>query len=236
MLRDLVRAFAELGDSKVRTTVWLGIGLSFLTLLLLTIGIQAALDAWGETGYVWLDRAGRVLGAAGSLLLAWFFFPSVVVAISSLFLDRVVDRVEARYYPGLPEPRPVPLAQAAMAGLRLLAISLLLNLVALPLYLLPGVNVPLWLLLNGYLVGREYLELVAMRRLDRDQVQRVRRERRFRVWLAGVAIAFLLTIPFVNLVAPIVGAAFMTQRFHRLAPALPGRADALRPLAHSQRP
>jgi CysZ protein len=218
MVGDLVRAFAVLGDRKVRGVLWLGIGLSLLTLMLLTLGIQGALEAWADTGYLWLDRAEQVLGALAAILIAWFFFPSVVVAFSSLFLDRVVDEVEARYYPALPSARSIALPSAALAGLRLLGISLLLNLVALPLYFVPGVNLPLWLLLNGYLVGREYIELVGQRRLAGSEIGQLRRQRRLRIWLAGVAIAFLLTIPFLNLVAPIVGAAFMAQRFHRLVP------------------
>jgi CysZ protein len=229
MLRDLVRAFSALGDPRVRNVLWLGIGLALLTLITLTIGIQAALDTWAVTGYWWLDRAEEVLGALGALLLAWFFFPSVVVAISSIFLDRVVDRTEERYFPGLPEPRPVPFGEAATAGLRLLAISLLLNLVALPLYFIPGVNLPLWLTLNGYLVGREYIELIASRRLDPEDVRRLRRRQLPRIWLAGVVIAFFLTIPLLNLLAPIIGAAFMAQRFHRMAgSATPPRHDTRR--------
>ena len=223
MLGDLLRAVRSIGDRRIRGVLWLGIGLSIVTLVLLAVAIQAALRVWAETGYLWLDRAEQLLGLVGTLLLAWFLFPSVVVAVSSLFLDRVVDRVEERYHSHLPAPQPIPLSRSAWAGLRLLGISLLLNLVALPLYLIPGLNLPLWLLLNGYLVGREYLELVAARRLPPREVGRLRRERATRIWLSGVLIAFLLTIPFVNLVAPVFGAAFMALRFHRLAPPRPAR-------------
>ena len=42
-----------------------------------------------------------------------------------------------------------------------------------------------------------------------------RRERRLAFWAAGVVVAALLAVPLLNLVAPIVGAAFMTLRFQR---------------------
>jgi CysZ protein len=46
--------------------------------------------------------------------------------------------------------------------LRLTVLTLLLNLLALPVYLLlPGINLFLFLALNGYLLGREYFEVVA---------------------------------------------------------------------------
>jgi len=37
----------------------------------------------------------------------------------------------------------------------------------------------------------------------------LRRTRRARVFLAGVVVAFLLTIPLVNLITPIIATAFM---------------------------
>lgn len=216
MLQDLARAFAELGDPRARNVALLGVGLALLTLVGLVLGVDALLGWATATGYGWLDRAVEVLGVLGTLVVAWFLFPGVVVAVSSLFLERVVAATERRRFPDLPPPRAVPLAEAAAAGLRLLGASLLLNLAALPLYFVPLLNLPVWLLLNGYLVGREYAELVALRHLDPATFAALRRQQRLRFWLAGIVVAFLLALPLVNLVAPVVGASFMTQRFHRL--------------------
>jgi uncharacterized protein involved in cysteine biosynthesis len=63
--------------------------------------------------------------------------------------------------------------------------------------------------LNGYLLGREYFELVAQRRMTAVEAKALRRTRRARVFLAGVVVAFLLTIPLVNLITPIIATAFM---------------------------
>ena len=76
---------------------------------------------------------------------------------------------------------------------------------------MPLLNLPVWLALNGYLVGREYAELVASRRLAPAMAARLRRDNRLVFWLAGAVIAFLLAVPILNLVAPVVGAAFMTH-------------------------
>ena len=136
--------------------------LAIATLILLFLGVEALVTWASDTGYWWLDRTFQVLGALGTAIVAWFLFPSIVVAVSGVFLDRVVDATEDRLYPGLPPARRVPLAEAVTASLRLLLVSLALNLLALPLYFVPLVNLPVWLALNGYLVGREYAELVAV--------------------------------------------------------------------------
>ena len=87
---------------------------------------------------------------------------------------------------------------------------------ALPAYFVPLLNLPVWLALNGYLVGREYAELVASRRLAPAMAARAAPRPPAGV-LAGrhAVIAFLLAVPLLNLVAPVVGAAFMTMRFQR---------------------
>ena len=75
--------------------------------------------------------------------------------------------------------------------------------------------------MNGYLLGREYFELVAVRRLAPRKQGVLRRQARGRVLLSGVVIAILLTIPLVNIVVPVVAAAFMVHVFHGLRDAPP---------------
>jgi len=70
--------------------------------------------------------------------------------------------------------------------------------------------------LNGYLLGREYFELAASRRIDPVSARNLRKRHRILVYFAGVVIAFLFSIPFVNLIAPLLGAAWMVHLFHRV--------------------
>jgi uncharacterized protein involved in cysteine biosynthesis len=101
--------------------------------------------------------------------------------------------------------------------LRLTGLTLLLNLLALPVYLLaPGINLFLFLALNGYLLGRGYFEVVALRRLDAGEARAVRRRFAGRIFLGGVVIAGLFALPFVNLVAPVIATAFMLHIFEAL--------------------
>ena len=79
----------------------------------------------------------------------------------SFFLERIAATVEALDYPGRGPPRRQRIGETIASTLRLTGLTLLLNLLALPVYLLvPGINLFLFLL------GREYFEVVALRRLD----------------------------------------------------------------------
>jgi uncharacterized protein involved in cysteine biosynthesis len=204
-----------LGDPRVRGVLLWVVGLAVATLILLFVGVEALVTWASDTGYRWLDYTFQVLGAFGTAVVAWFLFPSIVVAVSGVFLDRVVDATEDRLYPDLPPPRKVPLAESLLGSLRLLGVGVALNLLALPLYFVPLLNLPLWLVLNGYLVGREYAEIVAARRLTPALAARLRRDRRLAFWLSGAVIAAMLAVPLLNLIAPVIGAAFMTQRYQR---------------------
>ena len=90
-------------------------------------------------------------------------------------------------------------------------IAAALNILILPLYLIPVVNVLAYYGLNGYLLGREYFELVALRRLEEKPANDLRRTFSGRVVLSGVVIAFLSTLPVINLVAPVIGTLMMVH-------------------------
>jgi uncharacterized protein involved in cysteine biosynthesis len=135
----------------------------------------------------------------------------VASALIGLFLDRIAAAVEARHYPGLAPARPIGFIESLITAGRLVAAMLVLNILALPLYLFPGINLLVFFGLNGYLLGREYCELAALRRMDGKAAGGLRKAHGIRVFLAGVVIAFLLTLPGINLIAPVVGTAAMVH-------------------------
>lgn len=93
------------------------------------------------------------------------------------------------------------------------------NLGALVIYLLvpPLAPVIFWMV-NGYLLGREYFTLVALRRLGRERAEALRRRHALRIWLLGTAMTVPLSLPLLNLIVPLIGVAVFTHQFHRLAP------------------
>ncbi len=220
MISALFKAFAQFGDPRIRRVVWLSAGLALLILVALAVILWLAIG-WlaGLTG--WLDTLAEWAAGIGVVFLAWLLFPAAIGLTVGLFLESVADAVEARHYPGLPPVRAQSIREAVSAGVKFAAIALVLNLIALPFYLIllfaPPFNLILFYALNGYLLGREYFEAVALRRLDERQARALRVTRGGQVFLAGVIIAFLLTVPFVNLVAPVVATAFMLHLFQRMA-------------------
>src|SRR4051812_5116845 len=105
MITALVRAISQLSDPAVSRIVWRSIVGAILGFFTLAGLVWILLFQTRLTDYPWLDNTIDVLGGLAVFGLAYLFFPAVVVTISGLLLDRVVDAVERRYYPSLPPAR-----------------------------------------------------------------------------------------------------------------------------------
>ena len=213
MLSLFAKSVNQLSDPKTRGAVWVSLGIAVVVFigLWLTVGYVIANTALFET--LWLEWVVDILGGLATLLLTWMLFPGIVSAAMGFFLDRVADAVEARHYPHLPPADGLPLAEQAAATAKFLGLLVALNLLVLPFVLIPPVFPFVFLGVNGYLISREYFELVALRRVGREDAKRIRLAHRNRLFLAGVGIAVLLAIPVVNLLAPVIATAVMVHLF-----------------------
>lgn len=213
MIGAFAKAVGQFGDPAIRRIVWISIGIS--------LGVFIVL--WSVAGYLlthttmfsigWLDTAVDVLGGLATLIITWLFFPAFVSGSIGLLLDRVANAVERRHYPRLPPAREAPATEVIVTTVKFLSILIVLNLVVLVFLPFPPVFPFVFYAVNGYLLGREYFELVALRRVDAAELESLRGKFRGRMFLAGLVTAFLLTVPFVNLVAPIIGTAAMVHLF-----------------------
>jgi CysZ protein len=212
MVSALLRAFADLSAPAVRRLAALGLGLALASFMLVWTAIAILLARTAPFEWGPLNWLVDVLGGLAVLVVSWLVFPAVVTIVMGFFLDRIAAAVEATHYPGHGTARHSSIVETVATTMRLMALTLLLNLLALPVYLLaPGINLFVFLGINGYLFGREYFEVVALRRLDPIAARTARRRVAGRVFVAGVVIAGLFAVPLVNLIAAVVATAFMVH-------------------------
>ncbi len=234
MISALNKAFGQLTDPASRRVIWITLAMSTGVLALLwglaAWGLAAGaegLQAWlGADGF-WAGLLDWLVGLGGFVALLFasaILFPGVASGIlSGLFIDKVCQAVEARHYPSLPPAREQPLGEAIGDGLKLLAITVGLNLLVLPLYLFAAPVAPfVFFGLNGYLLGREYFEMIAVRRTGASEMRDLRRRNGGKVFFAGLVIALLMWIPIFNIIVPLVAAAFMLHVFEGLRRKGPG--------------
>jgi CysZ protein len=152
--------------------------------------------------------------------LAWLLWRAVAIAVIGLFADEVVEAVEARHYPdALKSAHHVSFARSLRMGLGSAARAVLANLVASPIYLallITGVGTAAaFFLVNAWLLGRDFGDMVAARHMPPDALPAFRASTRVPRFLLGAAGTALLLVPILNLLGPLIGAAMATHFFHR---------------------
>jgi len=216
MFSALTATLGQLTDPRLRNPILLSIAGSLVVILLLGVVVWFVLDMFAFFGG-WLDEVAAWVASLIVIVLGLVFFPGASNAISSLFLDSVAKAVEAKHYPDLGPARSQPLTEAIIEGLRFLAMTIAINIVLLPVYLfVPGLNLVVFYGANGYLLGREFFEMVALRRLEPAEAKALRKRKAGAVFVSGVLIAAVMTIPIVNLAGPVIATAFMLHRFENL--------------------
>ncbi len=229
LIADFLRALSQIFDGRFLGVLLKALGLTIALLLAMTAALgwlagflPTDLGDWPLIGQVTLPvEALQGLAVTAVLVASSFLMIPVAALFVGFFLDEIADAVEARHYPDLPAPRRGAFWQDLGAALRFTLTVILVNLAALIPYLIflvifPPLAVALIFGINGYLLGREYFELVAVRHIPLAEAHALRRRHWARIWLAGVLMALPLVIPIMNLLVPVLGVATITHQYHRL--------------------
>ncbi len=219
MIGDLFKTIGQLDDPRFLRVILKSIALSVLLFAVLWAGLGALLTQTELLQTAWLEGIADLFGGLLVVALTIILFPGVAIMVVGLFLEDVCMAVEARHYPSLPPARRQSIAEIVATTIRLGLTVLAINLLLLPLYLIllfvPPLNLLLYYAVNGHLLGREYFELVALRRVPPDDVRHLRRRNRAAVWTVGAIIAFLFTVPLIGLLVPALGTALMLHTYQR---------------------
>ena len=209
-------ALSQIVSPPFRSLLWKSVGLTLALLAALWIVIQAVILQFLVLPLPWMETAFSFAFGLGLLIGMAFLIAPVTTLFAGLFLDDVADIVESETYPGDPAGTPMPILPAMAIAIKFFAVVVLVNMVALPLVLLLGFGVLIFFAANGYLLGREYFQFAASRFHDRRTVKALRLKHGGRIFLAGLMIAGLMTIPFVNLLTPLFATAFMVHVHKRI--------------------
>lgn len=219
---DVARiAFADLFTPPFRAVLWKSLLITLAILIIVWFAVEGALGAWLILPFPWLETILSFLAGVGMVIAMVFLITPITSLVAALFLDEIAETVERAHYPNDPPGRPLPLGQSIKLSLKFTILVILVNLLALLLFLLPGVNLIIFFIANGYLLGREYFELAAMRFHDHVDVVQLRKRHFGTIFLSGLLIAGMLAVPLLNLLTPLFATAFMVHMHKRLMQAPP---------------
>lgn len=228
IIASFIRALGQLGDGAVLRILARSVGVTVIAFIVVATAGWYAFDA----ALAWLGLGDALFAGAGGLrqvasfLLAltglWLVWRVVAMAVIQFYAEDVVRAVEARHYPqAASAARDLGTAEQVRAALGGAGRALVANLVALPFALALlftgfGTALLFWAV-NAVLIGREMQDMVWLRHAPAGtrtaaELAPVSRVERFAL---GGVVAALLALPFVNFLAPVLGAASATHLVHR---------------------
>ena len=222
VLPSAYAALRQVLSPQLRGLFWRSLGLTLLLLGLLWYGLSWLLGTFVaahpvSADYPFINSVLVFLAGAGLLIGLLYVLPITSALVAGFFLDEAALAVERTDFPSDRPGEPISLAKSIGYGLRFAGLAILVNVAALLLILIPGVNIVAFFAANAYLLSREYFEMAAARFRPVPDAARLRRENRVTVLAGGALLAGLMLIPIINLTIPLFGIAFMVHLHKRIA-------------------
>jgi CysZ protein len=218
MISDAFGAFAQTFSPPLRKVLLKSIGLAILLLIALGATLQWLLQFLLPLASPYDTIAAILLGVL-TLLLVFFAMAPVTSLMAAIFLDDVAEEVERTKFPAHAPGKPISIPRAALLSAKFFGVVLFVNLVAILLwFVIPVLNVGVFFVANAYLLSREFFEMAAMRFRSPEEARRLRQQNAVSVFVSGLVIAAVVTVPILNLITPVFATAFMVRRHKRYMP------------------
>lgn len=200
-------------DPQARRVVCFALVTAVAIIFFMWLIIGALLSNTAFFSISWLNTIVNWFGGLATVAITCLLFPAAISVAIGLNLEKIANAVERRHYPHLAPAILSSNTHTLLATFRFLFIMVSLNLLLLP-FLLIGPLFPfVFYSINGYLLSREYFEMVALRRKTPHEASALRKKNTFQLFLVGVFVAFMLTVPVVNIFAPIIATGMMVHLF-----------------------
>ena len=215
MISAAFKALGDLVSPEFRSILWKAIGLTLLLFVLLFAGVEALFWFLTFLPWPWLDTLLALVAGLGLLVLFFFLMAPVTALFAGLYLDTVAEKVERKHYANGPIGTALPTATSILLSIQFGLFVLAVNILALP-FIFTGIGAVLLVVINAYLLSREYFELAAMRVMPVAEAKALRKENAIAVFTAGILPALLALVPIVNLTVPLFATSYFVHLFRRV--------------------
>ena len=192
MFASLGRALASFFDPALWGMIAKALILTIVLFVVIVVGFEYLLHYLPILGAPWVNRAVEVLAPILALIGLLAAGGPVAAMFASLYLDRVAEAIETRTYPNAPKAKGMSLSTSLSANARLAGAVVLVDLLLLPAEALaPEVAPFITVIVNGFLLGREYFELAVLRHLEREAADALRKRNAGRIFVVGLIVSAL---------------------------------------------
>jgi CysZ protein len=215
MFSSALRALGDLASPNFRTILFKAIGLTLVLFGVIFLAVQALFRVLTFFSAPWLERLAEI-GASLGLIAAFFFLMMPVTAMfAGLYLDEVAAKVEAKHYAGDPPGQAQPFLRGLVLAMQFGLLVLAVNVLALPL-VFTGFGALALVVINAYLISREFFEMAAMRAMAPAEAKQLRKDNALAVFAAGFIPALIALVPIVNFMVPLFATSYFVHLFRQV--------------------
>jgi len=207
-------AFAALGQmftQPFRRVLYKTLGLTAALLAVFFVVLDKFLVHFISLPYSWANTFLSILTGLGLVVALAFVVAPTSFVVAGFFFDDLAEVVEREAQPPGPVGRAPPIMDTIWLAVKFAFVAVLVNIIALLLLLVPGLNAVAFFAANAYLFGRGYFELAAFRYLPLANVKRLRQRYALKLFVAGLFISAFVLVPVLNLLTPLFATAFMVR-------------------------
>jgi len=207
----ILKTLKSFKEAKLGKYVFFNLLIATATILAFIYGVISLKDRIFEINNEWIKS---VSDGILSVIIIWFLLPSIIPLISGFFEEIIIKKVEQRYYPDdVNETQRATLWPDLLHDIKFTLISLGLNILIIPWYFF-GIGFLMSIILNSYLLGREFFDSAAGYHLGKKEAGKLRKKHSFTVYLGGLSLTLITLIPVFNLFIPIIAVVWMVHSFH----------------------
>lgn len=166
---------------------------------------------WFAKSFSWVfsffggDGSGLLSFISGFLfflLVLVFIYVITLILISTILVPLLVPVLRNRYHPELPLHTEGNLIPSLTNSIKGTIVFLMLFILSLPLFLIPGAPIFISLILNAYLAQKIFPFDVLQDLASAEEIKAFRQQHRTRLWILSLSTGLLIYIPLVNFLAP----------------------------------
>lgn len=166
--------------------------------------------------------SGAIAFTAAILFMGLFVFTAIPVLFTvSLFFQAEIYEVMLKNEGIEKLAHVISTNERVMFCLKFFFLFLILNLICLILfYWIPLINVIVFYSLNSYLLIKAYMRFYKKQVKDPAVIEKIENTYGMRLFLYGIFLVFVLTIPVINFILPIPLGVFMARILHKMGKAV----------------
>ena len=144
-----------------------------------------------------------------SYIISWFIFIYILIPTSTItgliFEETIFNKIiELRKINFTYKKIQISIIYICTFAFKNFLVYLILNLIAIPFYLsLPGINIFIFLVLNGYILGVQTYKGIILSYFDQPKVRKLIAQNKFDIFILGAFLTFIYLIPLINFFAPL---------------------------------